>query len=252
MPDPKSRSKSVPDAAREAELAAWLSFEPEPEPIPCDAEAREMLARLGIEVTPEEEALLARYLGMLFVTNERFNLTRIDRESAWKRHVVDSLTLLAPLESLAEVARGIDVGSGGGLPAIPLAITRRDISWTLIESTGKKARFLEAVARRLGLSNVKVVQSRAETAARSTLRESFDVATSRAVGALSDLAVWSVPFLRIGGVMLAIKGERAAEEIAAAKQPLYELHAHVIGEIRGETNTIVAIEKQRKTPAKFP
>jgi 16S rRNA (guanine527-N7)-methyltransferase len=84
------------------------------------------------------------------------------------------------------------------------------------------------------------------------LRESFDVATSRAVGALSDLAVWSIPFLRIGGVMLAIKGERAAEEIAAAKQPLYELHAHVVGEIRGETNTIVAIEKQRKTPSKFP
>ncbi len=252
MPDPKSRSKSVADAAREAELSAWLTFDPEPEPIACDAEAREMLARAGIEVSADEELLLARYLGMLFVTNERFNLTRIDRESAWKRHVVDSLSLLAPLASMIDLEKGIDVGSGGGLPAIPLAITRRDISWTLIESTGKKARFLEAIARRLGLTNVRVVQARAESAARTSLRESFDVATSRAVGGLSDLAVWSVPFLRIGGVMLAIKGERAAEEIAAAKQTLYELHAHVVGEIRGETNTIVAIEKQRKTPAKFP
>jgi 16S rRNA (guanine527-N7)-methyltransferase len=189
---------------------------------------------------------------MLFATNERINLTRIDRESAWQRHIVDSLTLLGPLASLADVARGIDVGSGGGLPAIPLAIARRDIAWTLVESTGKKARFLEAVARRLGLANVRVVQARAEQAARTDLRESFDVATSRAVGALGDLATWSIPFLRIGGVMLAIKGERAGEEIAAAKQPLYELHAHVVGEVRGETNTIVAIEKQRKTPAKFP
>lgn len=240
------------DAAREAELAAWLAFEPEPPPIACDEEARAMLGRAGIELSPDEEALLGRYLGMLFVTNERINLTRIDAESAWRRHIVDSLTLLGPLASLGEVTRGIDVGSGGGLPAIPLAIARRDIAWTLVESTGKKARFLEAVARRLGLANVRVVQSRAEVAARTELRESFDVATSRAVGALGDLAVWSVPFLRIGGVMLAIKGERAGEEIAAAKQPLYELHAHVVGEVRGETNTIVAIEKQRKTPSKFP
>ncbi|MCE2883787.1 MAG: 16S rRNA (guanine(527)-N(7))-methyltransferase RsmG, partial [Planctomycetaceae bacterium] len=221
------------DAAREAELAAWLAFDPEPPAIPCDEEARAMLGRAGIELSAEEEALLGRYLGMLFVTNERINLTRIDAESAWKRHIVDSLTLLGPLASLGEVTRGIDVGSGGGLPAIPLAIARRDIAWTLVESTGKKARFLESIARRLGLGNVHVVQSRAEVAARTELRESFDVATSRAVGALGDLAVWSVPFLRIGGVMLAIKGERAGEEIAAAKQSLYELHAHVVGEVRG-------------------
>lgn len=240
------------DAAREAELAAWLAFEPEPPAIPCDADARGMLGRAGIELSPEEEALLGRYLGMLFATNERINLTRIDAESAWRRHIVDSLTLLGPLASLGEVTRGIDVGSGGGLPAIPLAIARRDISWTLVESTGKKARFLEAVARRLGLANVRVVQSRAESAARTDMRESFDVATSRAVGALGDIAVWSVPFLKVGGVMLAIKGERAPEEIVAAKQMLYELHSAVVGEIRTETNTIVAIEKQRKTPAKFP
>ena len=93
------------DAQREAELALWLSFDPEPAPIPCDLEAREMLARLGISVSVDEETLLSRYLGMLFVTNERINLTRIDRESAWRRHVVDSLTLLAPLASIDVVER---------------------------------------------------------------------------------------------------------------------------------------------------
>jgi 16S rRNA (guanine527-N7)-methyltransferase len=246
------RSARTDAAAREAELASWLAFEPEPEPIPCDPAARESLARSGIELDAEEEALLARYLGMLFFANERFNLTRIDRESAWTRHVVDSLSLLAPLSSVERVERAIDVGSGGGLPAIPLAIARPDIGWTLLEATGKKARFLEAVARKLGLRNVAVLQDRAEKAARGPLREQFDVATSRAVGGLADLALWSVPFLRVGGLMLAIKGERAGEEIAAAKQPLYELHAAVVGEIRTETNTIVVVEKQRKTPAKFP
>ena len=211
-----------------------------------------MLSRAGIEISADEEALLARYLGMLFVTNERINLTRIDRESAWTRHVVDSLTLLAPLASIEGVAGAIDVGSGGGLPAIPLAIARPDIQWTLLEATAKKARFLEAVIKRLGLSNARVVNERAEKAARGPMREQFDVATSRAVGALDGLATISVPFLKVGGMMFAIKGERAAEEIAAAKQALYELHAHAVGEIRNETNTVVAIEKQRKTPSKFP
>jgi 16S rRNA (guanine527-N7)-methyltransferase len=248
----RSRPSPSSDREREAVLAAWLSFDPEPAPIACDSEARAQLARLGIEVSPQEETLLSRYLGMLFVTNEKINLTRIDAASAWSRHVIDSLTLLAPLASLEGVTRAVDIGSGGGLPAIPLAITRPDIQWTLIESTGKKARFLEAVVRALDLTNVKVVQARAESAARTTLRESFDVATSRAVSALSDLAMISIPFLRIGGVMLAIKGERAQEEIALAKQPLYELHAKVVGELRTETNTVVAIEKERKTPAKFP
>ena len=97
-----------------------------------------------------------------------------------------------------------------------------------------------------------MLHERAERAARGPLRETFDVATSRAVGGLGDLALISVPLLRIGGIMLAIKGERASEEIAAAKQVLYELHASVAAEMRGETNTIVAVEKNRKTPAKFP
>jgi len=253
MTDELPNRASRPDAAaREAELAQWLAFDPEPEPIPCDPTARELFARLSIELDPAEERALARYLGMLFLANERFNLTRIDRDSAWTRHVVDSLSLLAPLASLDRVERAIDVGSGGGLPAIPLAIARPDIGFTLLEATGKKARFLEAVSRRLGLRNVAVLHDRAEKAARGPLREQFDVATSRAVGGLADLALWSVPFLRVGGLMLAIKGERAGEEVAAAKQPLYELHAAVVGEIRTETNTIVVVEKQRKTPAKFP
>ena len=84
------------------------------------------------------------------------------------------------------------------------------------------------------------------------MRERFDVATSRAVGALGPLAILSVPFLRIGGVMLAIKGAKAPEEVADAKQDLYALHAHVVGEIANGSNTIVAIEKMRKTPSKFP
>lgn len=250
--DDEPSRRTERELAREAELAEWLRFEPEPAPIMPDQAARAMLGRMHIELSEGEIALLGRYLGLLFAANERFNLTRIDRESAWPRHVVDALTLLAPIEGLDNPATAIDIGSGGGVPAIPLAITRPDIAWTLLEATGKKVRFLEAIVRTLGLSNVAVVQARAEVAARGPLRESFDLATSRAVGGLGALATISVPFLRIGGVMLAIKGARAVEELAEAKQRLYELHAAAVGEIATETNTIVAIEKQRKTPAKFP
>lgn len=242
-----------PDPAqREAELAAWLRFDPEPPAIACDEASRALLERLGIALESGEEAQLGRYLGMLFETNERFNLTRIDAADAWSRHVADSLTLLAPLASIEPVATVVDIGSGGGLPAIPLAIARPEVSFTLVESTAKKARFLEAVAGRLELSNVTVFHGRAEALCRSERRESFDVATSRAVGALAELATVSIPLLRIGGVMLAIKGERAEGEVAEAKQRLYELHAAVAGTVRSELNTIVAIEKLRKSPAKFP
>ncbi|MEI7877484.1 MAG: 16S rRNA (guanine(527)-N(7))-methyltransferase RsmG [Planctomycetota bacterium] len=247
-----SKGERPDPVARESELLRWLAFDPEPDPIPCDADARALLTKLGIELEAAEEVLLSRYLGMLFFANERFNLTRIDKESAWTRHVVDSLTLLAPMASMEVLTRAIDVGSGGGLPGIPLAIARPEIAWTLLEATAKKARFLEAVAHRLKLTNITVVNDRAEKVARTPLRESFDVATSRAVGGLADLAMLSIPLIRIGGMMLAIKGERAGEEIAASKQPLYELHASVVGEIKSETNTIIAIEKTRKTPTKFP
>ncbi|MEY3022860.1 MAG: putative glucose-inhibited division protein [Planctomycetota bacterium] len=239
-------------ARREAELATWLAFEPAPAPIAPSAEDLARLESLGIALEQDEIDRLSRFLGCLFEMNERINLTRIERESAWSRHVVDSLTLLGPLAGIEELREAIDVGSGGGLPAIPLAIARADVQWTLLESTGKKARFLEAVARHLGLENVRVVHARAEQAARTDLRERFDVATSRAVGALGPLAILSVPFLRIGGLMLAIKGAKAPEEIAEAKQTLYALHAQVAGEVETGSNTIVAVEKTRKTPAKFP
>ncbi len=249
---PPRKATPVAMAARDAELMQWLAFDPEPEPIPCDDMARAQLARLSIEISADEEVLLARYLGMLFSINEKLNLTRIDRESAWSKHVVDSLTLLAPLASIEGVTTAIDIGSGGGLPAIPLAIARREISWTLLEATGKKARFLEAVSRRLGLDNISVLNMRAEVAAHGPLREHFNVSTSRAVGPLDGLARISIPFLKIGGMMLAIKGERAGEEVISSKQPLYELHAQVIGELKGETNTILVVEKTRRTPTKFP
>ncbi|MSR42334.1 MAG: 16S rRNA (guanine(527)-N(7))-methyltransferase RsmG [Phycisphaerales bacterium] len=235
---------------REQELETWLQFSPAPDAIARDAAVVEELRAQGIELEESELLLLERYLGLLFATNARFNLTSITKEDAWQRHVLDSLSLMPPLASL-EVSTAMDIGSGGGLPGIPLAICRNDIQWTLLEATAKKARFLIAVVEHLGLKNVKVLHARAETTTKNGIGEELDVIVARAVGAFGPLAQLAVPYLRIGGVLLAIKGEKASEETEAAKARLHALHAQVINQIRTRTNTIVVMEKMRKTPAKY-
>src|SRR5690606_36324378 len=123
---------------------------------------------------------LGRYLALLLAVNQQFNLTAItDPAEAWKRHILDSLTLLGPLSALAEAQgdaplRVADVGSGGGLPGLVLAIVMPEARFTLLEATGKKAEFLRFAAAALGLTNVEVVAERAEKAGRSPLhREGY-------------------------------------------------------------------------------
>ncbi len=176
-----------------------------------------------------------------------------DHESAWLRHIGDSLTLL-PLIASAEASRVIDIGSGGGLPALPLAITMPNVAFTLVESTGKKANFLQATAAALELGNVTVINGRAEEIGQDRMhhREQYDIVTARAVGKLNVLLELTVPLARVGGHVLAIKGERAPEEISEAKPALHALHCQVIDTLRTETGTIVMIEKLRRTPKLYP
>lgn len=135
----------------------------------------------------------------------------------WDRHLVNS----AVISELVE--RGVDVcdlGSGAGLPGIPLALVRPDLTVTLVEPLLRRTRFLEEVVERLDLANVRVLRARAEEL--HGLSE-FDVVTSRAVAPLDRLARWSLPLVRRGGAMLAIKGTSAAEEVARARKVLRRL-----------------------------
>lgn len=218
------------------------------------AEVTEALAAQGIELEPGDGERLRAYLALLYEANERFNLTAIkDPAEAWTKHIQDSLSLL-PFLASAEVKTVIDVGSGGGLPGIPLAIAFPAAHFTLLEATGKKAAFLSEAVQALGLTNATVVNERAETAGQDhrRFREQFDATTSRAVGPLAVLLELTIPFLREGGHALAIKGERAAEEVAACKQVLHLLHSHCVDTVRTPTGTVVVVEKQRKTPRVYP
>ncbi len=212
------------------------------------------LADLGIELDSGDLPRLQRFLQLLLERNEQFNLTAIrDENEAWERHILDSLTLIGPLAgSGAETVA--DVGSGGGLPGIPLAICLPGVSFTLIEATGKKAAFLREAIETLGLTNARVVQERAETLGRDhhAFREQFDAVIARAVGPLRVLLELTAPLAKVGGFVLAVKGERADAELADARAALHALHAAHVQTLPTPTGRIVVIEKQRKTPRQYP
>jgi 16S rRNA (guanine527-N7)-methyltransferase len=208
----------------------------------------------GIAFDAGDLEALGTYLSLLLETNTRFNLTAVtDPDEAWTKHVFDSLTLL-PYVLGAEARHVIDVGSGGGLPGVPLAIALPEVDFTLLEATGKKAGFLCDVAERLALANVEVVNDRAETIGRDRdrHREQYDLVVARAVGKLAVLAELTVPLARVGGHVAAIKGARAAREIEQAARALHLLHGEVVETARTPTGTIVVIQKRRRTPKLYP
>jgi 16S rRNA (guanine527-N7)-methyltransferase len=217
----------------------------------------EIAARGGAALTSRQHQLLDRYIDLLLEANQRMNLTRIaDRESAQVHHVGDALTLLRFLPPGPR--RLADVGSGGGVPGIPLAIARPDLQVLLIESTQKKAAFLADAIQSLGLSNVQISPCRAEDAGRNPdFRGAFDVAVARAVATLVWLAEWCLPLLKNGGRMLAMKGPKAAEELPAAEHAIKlaggsspDVHrADLPG---ADSHVIIEIRKVRATPSTIP
>ncbi len=220
---------------------------------PPDSFLREAEA-LGIAFDGDDLERLGAYLGLLLEANTRFNLTGVtDPDAAWIKHVLDSLTLL-PYVVSAGARRMIDVGSGGGLPGMPLAIVLPEVGVALLEATRKKAVFLEETARRLGLANVSVVNERAETVGhdRQRHRERYDVVVARAVGRLAVLLELALPLVKVGGHLLAIKGRQAKQEIADAQTALRRLHGAPVRTERTPTGTIVVVEKLRTTPKRYP
>jgi 16S rRNA (guanine527-N7)-methyltransferase len=231
-----------------------------PDFIPTD------LQRLGLSICDDMLDTLARYLDLLLDANQRMNLTAIkDPETAWRRLVLDSLTLLPGLEVL-EPGEGepgepgvIDVGTGGGLPGVPLAIARPDVSFTLLDATGKKVAFLQSCVQSLGLSNVRTIQGRAEALGHEPdHRQRYDVATVRAVGKVAEIAEYCLPLVKVGGRMLAMKGSAAEAELADAGDALAVLGAGDLALIDAYPEgfdselVVISIIKERPTPKGYP
>jgi 16S rRNA (guanine527-N7)-methyltransferase len=216
----------------------------------------DLASRANLTLDDAQHALLQRYLDLLLEANHRVNLTRItNREAAKLLHIADALTLLPHLPG--GPIRIADVGTGGGIPGIPIAIARDDTRVTLIESTKKKAAILREIIASLNLPNVEVLDQRAEDVGLGPLRESFDAGVARAVAEMVWLAEWCLPLVRKGGRVLAMKGQRIAEELPPAMRAIKLLGggepgirpAHLPGT---EHHVIVEIPKLAKTDKRYP
>ena len=209
---------------------------------------------LGVALDERAIERFARYRELLLAANALFNLTRVTEPLEIEmRLFADSLTLLPLIPSNATCL--LDIGSGGGLPGLALAIARPELSIDLLDATGKKVRFLADTARELDLPHVRAIQGRAEDLARDPAhREVYAVVTARAVARLVTLAELVLPFVAPGGVALLPKGNAAAQELADARYAIGMLGGRARRPIRTpiEGTIIIAINKHKPTPAHFP
>lgn len=214
---------------------------------------------MGIDMTEKQAEQFARYHEMLVEANAQFNLTRVPDElrEAADRNYLDCIAPLAHAWPV-DVKTAVDVGSGAGFPGIPLSIMLPDVHFVLVDALGKRVKFLQSVIDELGL-NAEALHLRAEDAAKKPeLREKFDLATARAVASMNLLAEYLLPFVKVGGRMLALKGPSLDEEIAEAKYAFSQLggqferaeDAPIPG--RDWSHRVAYVRKIRSTPAKYP
>jgi 16S rRNA (guanine527-N7)-methyltransferase len=216
-------------------------------------------AKLGIKLDQTALNSLDQYASLLVEWNEKINLTSIvEPNQIVTKHFLDCLAVLAKL-SIPQNASLIDVGTGAGFPGIVLKIARPDIKLTLLDSLNKRVMFLNEVISSLGLRETVAIHSRAEDAGNNPkLREHFDFSTARAVAPLSELAEYCIPFIKMSGIFLAMKGPEPNVEIDNAKNAIGtlggQLHKQIVYEIpfTDITHSFILIKKISQTSTKYP
>lgn len=225
---------------------------------PFAALAREA-ARLGVSLSGAQVAVCERYAGELIERNTAINLTAItDPVDIAHKHFLDSFTALAARRWTGR-ERLVDVGSGAGFPGLALRIALPNLAVTLVESVGKKARFLEEVSSVLGLSDVEVRNERAETLGRDR-RDRYDLGTARAVGSIGQCIEYLLPFLRVGGEAVIWKGRieaeleggrRACASVGGDIVAIVPTSSLGVGDVLPGRNLVV-VRKTHPTPARYP
>jgi 16S rRNA (guanine527-N7)-methyltransferase len=216
-------------------------------------------ARLGLALSAEQIALCERLSSELIERNTSVNLTAITEPAdIARKHFLDSFTAYA-VRRWTGRERVIDVGSGAGFPGIALRIALPTIRVTLVESVGKKVRFLEDVCGLLGLTDIEIRNERAETLARER-RDQYDVGTARAVGSLGQCSEYLLPFLRVGGDAIVWKG-RIDAELPGAQKACAALGAEIVSIVPTASlgvadvlpgRNLIVVRKVRATPLRYP
>lgn len=218
---------------------------------------RDALATFGLDTAQIE--LCEEFYRLVIEQNRFMNLTTITEPHEFAiKHVIDSL--MAWDDSLLRgVDRIADIGTGAGFPAIPLKIFRPQLRFTLIDSLNKRVEFLRRVVATLGLDGVEVIHGRAEELAKQkAYRERFDAVTARAVARLNILAEYCLPFVKVGGKFIALKGKAFNEELDEARAAIKILGGGeiIVREVKlptlDDSRAVIYVDKAKPTPNKFP
>ena len=217
------------------------------------------LADLGFLLTDRQKEQYERYFELLVEWNEKINLTAItEKDEVYLKHFYDSIAPI--LQGLIEnqPIRLLDIGAGAGFPSLPMKILFPELDVTIIDSLNKRINFLHLLAEELGLSGVHFYHGRAEDFAQDkAFRAQFDLVTARAVARMQVLSELTIPYLKVGGRLLALKASNAPEELEEAKNALNLLFSKVEDNLQyelpnGDPRYITVVEKKKETPNKYP
>ena len=220
-------------------------------------ELAEKARKIGIDITQDNVERFYEYMNLLLEWNEKINLTAItEPNEVILKHFIDSITINKYLKEANTI---MDIGTGAGFPGIPLKIINFNKKFTLVDSLNKRINYLKEVCQKLRLNEVECLHARAEElASNKTYREQYDVVTSRAVARLSTLLEYMLPFVKVGGRCICMKGANPKEEIEEAKKAVEVLGGRIekidnfiLPDSEMERNIIV-IEKIKKTPNCYP
>ena len=220
---------------------------------------KEASLEVGLDLTENQYNQFIMYMRLLQEWNEKINLTAItEDEEVIKKHFIDCIKAFKS-NAVKNAKTIIDVGTGAGFPGLPIAIMNPNVKVTLLDSLNKRINFLDTVIAKLGLKNVITIHSRAEDGARKPeFRENFDVATSRAVANMAVLSEFCLPYVKLNGYFVALKGPAVDEEINDGKKAISTLGGELenIIEVNIEESdlkhNIVEIKKVRKCPKTYP